>query len=413
MFLPPKPVVANIDKDALNKVISNLLSNALKFATQKIEIYLSENKKAGTLEIRVIDDGPGIEEEMQEKVFEPFFQITNRETQAKTNGTGIGLSLARQLVDRHSGKIFITGDKKGNCIFVVQVPTNLPVSPEELVIEDEPAAAAKSSHLNHHHPDKMYLLVVEDNEELQNFIEKNLKKEFNVFVANNGEEALKILEESLIDLVVSDIVMPGIDGLELTRMIKQNEQYSHIPVILLSAKTNISTKIEGLEHGADIYIEKPFSLVYLKAQISSLIENRMRVLDKFSKSPFISYGTIANNKRDEEFIQRINAEIEKNILDVDFSIEKLANNLSMSRSNLQRKIKGISGMAPNDYIRVYRLKKAADLMMREDYRINEICYIVGFNSGSYFAKCFQKQFGVLPKDFVKSTDQEAKGLTEN
>ncbi len=412
LFLPSKPVIANIDKDALNKVISNLLSNALKFAAQKIEIHLSENKKAGTLEIRITDDGPGIEEEMREKVFEPFFQIANSEKLSKSNGTGIGLSLARQLVDRHSGKILID-DKTENCCFVVQIPTNLPVSPEELVIEDEPAATIKSIHQNHHHPDKMYLLVVEDNEELQNFIEKNLKKDFNVFVANNGEEALEILEELLIDLVVSDIVMPGIDGLELTRLIKQNEQYSHIPVILLSAKTNISTKIEGLEHGADIYIEKPFSLVYLKAQISSLIENRMRVLDKFSKSPFISYGTIANNKRDEEFIQRINAEIEKNILDVDFSIEKLANNLSMSRSNLQRKIKGISGMAPNDYIRVYRLKKAADLMMKEDYRINEICYIVGFNSGSYFAKCFQKQFGVLPKDFVKSTEQETKGLTEN
>ena len=412
LLLSSRPVVANIDKDALNKVVSNLLSNALKFAAQKIEIRLSENKKAGTLEIRVTDDGPGIEKEMREKVFEPFFQITTRETLSKTNGTGIGLSLARQLVDRHSGKIFID-DKNENCCFVVQIPTNLPVSPEELVIEDEPAAAVKSVHQSQHHPDKMYLLVVEDNEELQNFIEKNLKKDYNVFVANNGEEALKILEESLIDLVVSDIVMPGIDGLELTRLIKQNEQYSHIPVILLSAKTNISTKIEGLEFGADIYIEKPFSLVYLKAQISSLIENRMRVLDKFSKSPFISYGTIANNKRDEEFIQRINAEIEKNILDVDFSIEKLANNLSMSRSNLQRKIKGISGMTPNDYIRVYRLKKAADLMMKEDYRINEICYIVGFNSGSYFAKCFQKQFGVLPKDFVKSTDQESKNSNES
>jgi DNA-binding response OmpR family regulator len=254
--------------------------------------------------------------------------------------------------------------------------------------------------------------VVEDNEELQNFLEKNLKKDFNVLVAGNGNDALKILNESAIDLIVSDIVMPGIDGLELTRQIKQNEQYCHIPVILLSARTNISTKIEGLEYGADIYIEKPFSLVYLKAQISSLIENRMRVLEKFSKSPFIPYGTIANNKRDEEFLYKMNTEIEKNILDVNFSIEKLAHNLSMSRSNLQRKIKGISGMVPNDYIRVYRLKKAATLLMKEDYRINEICYIVGFNSGSYFAKCFQKQFGVLPKDFVKSGDQETHAINE-
>ena len=405
LFLPQKSVIANIDKDALNKVISNLLSNALKFAVQKIEIYLSEDSKAGLFEIRIIDDGPGIEAGLREKVFEPFFQILNEEFSHKKNGTGIGLSLARQLVERHTGKIFIPNEDADYCTFIVQIPTMLPISHIEVIPDVDQSNAVKLTHLSHHHPDKMYLLVVEDNEELRNFMEKNLSKDFNVLVADNGKEAMKILYESVIDLVVSDIVMPGIDGLELTHLIKQNEQYSHIPVILLSAKTNISTKIEGLEYGADIYIEKPFSLVYLKAQINSLIENRMRVLEKFSKSPFIPYGTIANNKRDEEFLHKMNTEIEKNILDVNFSIERLASNLSMSRSNLQRKIKGISGMAPNDYIRVYRLKKAAVLMMKEDYRINEICYIVGFNSGSYFAKCFHKQFGVLPKDFVKSGDQ--------
>lgn len=413
LFLPQNSIIANIDKDALSKVINNLLSNALKFARQKIEIYLSEDKNEGIIEIKIVDDGPGIETELREKVFEPFFQIMNEKSSYKNNGTGIGLSLARQLVERHSGKIYIPNNDEKYCIFIVQIPTTLPTSHEEVIKEDEPTTTIKMAHLNHHHPDKMYLLVVEDNEELRNFIEKNLSKEFNVLVANNGKEAMKILDESVIDLVVSDIVMPGIDGLELTHLIKQNEQYSHIPVILLSAKTNITTKIEGLEFGADIYIEKPFSMVYLKAQINSLIENRIRVLEKFSKSPFIPYGTIANNKRDEEFLHKMNEEIEKNILDVNFSIEKLAGNLSMSRSNLQRKIKGISGMAPNDYIRVYRLKKAADLLMKEDYRINEICYIVGFNSGSYFAKCFQKQFGVLPKDFIKSGDQQPKHLNDN
>jgi ligand-binding sensor domain-containing protein/signal transduction histidine kinase/DNA-binding response OmpR family regulator len=412
MFLPQKLVIANIDKDALNKVISNLLSNALKFAKHKIEIFLTEDKKTSMMEIKISDDGPGIKAELTEKVFEPFFQINNGDNSLPNNGTGIGLALARQLVERHSGEIFVSNENSGCCNFTVRIPTMLPVSPEDVIKEEDTATMVKLTHLNHHHPDNMYILVVEDNEELQNFLEKNLKKDFNVLVAGNGNDALKILNESAIDLIVSDIVMPGIDGLELTRQIKQNEQYCHIPVILLSARTNISTKIEGLEYGADIYIEKPFSLVYLKAQISSLIENRMRVLEKFSKSPFIPYGTIANNKRDEEFLYKMNTEIEKNILDVNFSIEKLAHNLSMSRSNLQRKIKGISGMVPNDYIRVYRLKKAATLLMKEDYRINEICYIVGFNSGSYFAKCFQKQFGVLPKDFVKSGDQETHAINE-
>ncbi len=413
LVLPPKTIMANIDKDALNKVISNLLSNALKFAKQKIDIYLTDNGKTGMVEIRVSDDGPGIDPALREKVFQPFFQIANMETVTQNNGTGIGLSLARQLAERHSGKIFISDEYAGFCDFVVQIPGTLPASHEMEIIIEETVVIPKIDNQSHFHPDNINILVVEDNEELQNFLEKNLKKDFNVLVANNGKDALKILSQSVIDLVVSDIVMPGIDGLELTQMIKQNVEYSHIPVILLSAKTNINTKIEGLEHGSDIYIEKPFSLVYLKAQIKSLIDNRMRVLEKFSVSPFIPYGSIANNKKDEEFIEKMNNEIEKNILDVNFSIEKLANNLNMSRSSLQRKIKGISGMAPNDYIRVYRLKKAATLLMKEDFRINEICYVVGFNSGSYFAKCFQKQFGVLPKDFVKASEHEKRTVNES
>jgi len=176
---------------------------------------------------------------------------------------------------------------------------------------------------------------------------------------------------------------------------------------LLSARTNIQSKIEGLEFGADSYIEKPFSMNYLKAQISSLLENRKRVIDMFLKSPFVPYGTIASNKKDEKFLCRLNDEIEKNISDFDYSIEKLAVSLSMSRSNLQRKIRGISGMAPNDYIRVYRLKKAARLLLQGDYRINEICFLVGFNTPSYFSRCFQKQFGQLPKDFVKVVESSA------
>ena len=251
---------------------------------------------------------------------------------------------------------------------------------------------------------KPNLLIVEDNQELRNFLEKNLKHEFHIHTAPDGAAALQSMDENSFDLIISDILMPVMDGIELVKNIRQDEQFCHIPIILLSAKTNIESKIEGLDHGADSYIEKPFSIEFLKAQASSLIKNRIIVLEKFANSPFISYGAIANNKKDEEFINKMNDEIERNLADTDFSIEKLAFTLSMSRSKLQRKIKGISGMAPNDYIRVYRLKKAATLLSQGEYRINEICFIVGFNSPSYFAKCFLKQFGTLPKEFIKTND---------
>lgn len=407
LFIPKEKVVANFDKDAMNKVVSNLLSNAIKFSKSRVTISLSEDKSTNSLEIVVEDDGPGIESKFWDKVFEPFFQVHHVEVKHLKAGTGIGLTISRQLVDKHNGTIFIRDGSAGGCQFVVRIPANLHVTEEEQQPDEAQLSVPVSSgstEIGLVGNDKMHVLVVEDNEELRTFLEKNLKLEYEVYIAGNGGEALRILEHKSVDLVISDITMPEMDGLELAGILKHNEQYCHIPIILLSARTNLQTKLNGLEYGADIYIEKPFSMVYLKAQIASLIENRIRILDKFSKSPFVPYGTIANNKRDEEFLERLNEQIEKNISDVDFSIDKLAFEMMMSRSNLQRKIKGVSGLVPNDYIRVYRLKKAARLLLQGDYRINEICYLVGFNSGSYFSKCFFKQFGVLPKDFVKFSE---------
>ena len=414
LILPEEKISANFDRDALNKVISNLVTNAIKFSRSKVRIYLSEGKSDGFFEMRVADDGQGVEEKYREKVFEPFFQIRNGEVKHLKGGTGIGLTISRQLVEKHNGRIFIADDLPGWCQFVVRIPSCLELSggdtgPEEIYLA---RPAGNKAEANPVLADKMHVLIVEDNEEMRNFLEKNLNIDYDVLLAGEGNEALRILEANSVDLVISDITMPGMDGLELSGILKHDEQYCHIPVILLSARTNLQTKIDGLEHGADIYIEKPFSMVYLKAQIASLIENRIRILEKFSRSPFIPYGSIANNKRDEVFLEKLNGQIEKNISDIHFSIDKLAFELMMSRSNLQRKIKGVSGLVPNDYIRVYRLKKAARLLLQGDYRINEICYLVGFNSGSYFSKCFHKQFGVLPKDFVKNSEQEVSLMPE-
>lgn len=395
-------IYACLDKEALTKIISNLLTNALKYAEKNIDVFLTEDSAENGVffEIKVSDDGIGIPNELKKKVFEPFFQIENNGTVSKKMGTGIGLALAKQLVERHDGEIFIADDETEGAVLIVRIPERLDEIQsvkEEMPVEQHPVS--DENHLTE--PDKTVILIVEDNEELRIFLSKNLSKEHRILAASDGKQALHILEKHAVDLVLSDIVMPEMDGLELSKAIKQNEQFSHIPVILLSAKTNIQTKVEGLEYGADSYIEKPFSIAYLKAQINSLIENRMKILEKFSKSPVIPYGTIARNKRDEAFLDKLNKEIEHHLSDEQFSIEKLAASMSMSQSNLQRKIKGLSGMVPGDYIRVIKLKKAAQLLKSGEYRINEICYVVGFSSPSYFTKCFQKQFGMLPKDFVK------------
>lgn len=409
LVLPDHDVTANIDQEAIIKVVSNLLSNAIKFSRHTIIVSLMEKTEENLVEIWVEDDGPGIPEDHKEKIFEPFFQIERESFHQKNGGTGIGLTLSRQLAERHRGKIFLDVAYQDGCRFVFRIPSNLTAKGKDGIheIPSDEDAVLMVPEVSDQQGEHMKILIVEDNEELRTFLEKNLKGDYQVYMASTGVEGLNVLKGYNIDLIISDIVMPEMDGLELARNIKLDEQFSHIPVILLSARTNIQTKIEGLEFGADSYIEKPFSMSFLKAQISSLLENRKRLLEKFLKSPFVSYGTIASNKKDERFLERLNGEIEKTISDVEFSIEKLALSLSMSRSNLQRKIKGISGMAPNDYIRVYRLKKAAMLLLQGEYRINEICYLVGFNTPSYFSRCFQKQFGQLPKDFVKTAETGA------
>lgn len=407
-------VIKNADKEALTKILSNLLTNALKYAKTSIEIRLNEIDESDYLEITITDDGMGIPEAFREKVFEPFFQIEGNGNADGNSGTGIGLAFSRQLVEKHNGNLFVRETTEGHCEFVVRInardqnQNQLSHEPENPNIRQAISPLHAVEMEKPLKNDKPVLLIVEDNEDLCNFLERSLKLEYQVLTAPNGKQALHLLEHHVVDIIVSDVVMPGIDGLELVKEARGNEQFSHIPIVLLSARTNLETKVNGLDSGADAYIEKPFSLEYLKAQINSLIKNRVRLLEKFANSPFIPYGSIANNKKDEDFLNRLNDEIDHNISDADYSIEKLAAALSMSRSNLQRKIKGISGMTPNDYIRVLKLKKAARLIMEGEYRINEISYIVGFNSPSYFSKCFQKQFGALPSEFVNHNEELSK-----
>lgn len=383
------------DPDALTKIVGNFLTNALKYGKDKIVLELIINTD-GSFTISVSDNGKGIPDALKAKIFDPFYQIRSHEN---TKGTGIGLSLAKHLSEILGGDIQITDNPDGGSVFSFTFRELADYQTTENYQEEEQNTLADMPLFNAE--EKTNILVVEDNTEMLRFIENSLKADYNVSTAENAAQAMSTIDENSYDLIITDVMMPDTDGIEFTRQLHDNIAYSHIPVILLSAKTDNITKIEGLNAGADVFIEKPFSTSFLKAQIARLLANRKAILDSFNHSPLTPYSILTSNKSDMGFINRLNDEIDKNISDSDFSIESLTDKLYISRSNLQRKLKSICGYTPGDYLRTYRLKKATQLLIEDGLRINEVAYEVGFSSASYFTRCFVKQFGMLPKDFVK------------
>ena len=246
------------------------------------------------------------------------------------------------------------------------------------------------------------ILLVDDNEEILEFLERILKNKYDILKAENGSDALQILDKEAVQLVVSDVMMPVMDGFELCKTIKSSLEYSHIPIILLTAKDGIQSKIEGLELGADAYIEKPFSKEHLQAQIASLLNNRNIIREYFASSPLVHIKSIAHTKADEIFLETLHETISKNIEDTDLDVEKLAQIMNMSRITLYRKIKAISVLTPIELINITRLKRAAELLAEGSHRIFEVSYMVGFSSQSNFARNFQKQFNVTPSEYMNS-----------
>ncbi len=250
------------------------------------------------------------------------------------------------------------------------------------------------------------ILLVDDNEEILEFLERMLRNKYTILKAEDGAEALKILEREAIQLVISDVMMPVMDGFELCKRIKSNFEFSHIPVILLTAKNSIQAKVEGLELGADAYIEKPFSKEYLQAQMASLLNNRNIIREYFANSPLIHIKSMPHSKADELFLESLHDTITKNIEDTDLDVEKLAEIMNMSRITLYRKIKAISVLTPIELINITRLKKAAELLAQGNHRIFEVSYMVGFSSQSNFARNFQKHFNITPTEYMHSKQLE-------
>ena len=396
--LPQECFMADVNQEALTKIISNLLNNGVKYASTYLQISLETDEKV--FHIRTFNDGEMIPDTMKEEIFKPFVRLDKEDE--VTTGTGIGLALSRSLAELHQGSLMMEKGEEVNC-FCLTLPVNqdstITLSAENVSQVEENSCGWEQEETDTKEKKPM-ILVVEDNPDMLAFIRKQLTTEYSVLTAMNGIEALAVLDNHYVNLVVSDVMMPQMDGFELCKTIKSDLSYSHIPVVLLTAKTNIQSKIEGLELGADAYIEKPFSVEYLLANISSLIHNREKLRQTFAKSPFVAANTMALTKADEEFIWKLNDIIQANLHNPEFSMEDMADALKMSRSSFYRKIKGVLDLSPNEYLRLERLKQAAQLLKEGKSRVNEICYTVGFNSPSYFSKCFLKQFGVLPKDFI-------------
>lgn len=394
--IPATDVYASVDKEMIYKIIVNLMGNAVKFANNRIEIALLLVED--TFEILIHDDGPGIPDAEKQKIFAAFYQV---EATQSGSGTGIGLAFSKSLAEAHHGVLRVENSAYGGSSFILSLPLgNVEAAKECELIQEESASTASEQDADNPYSGRRFtVLLVEDNLELLNLTKESLSASFRVVKAQNGRQALDVLMRESVDVIVSDVMMLEMDGLELTKIVKSNIDYSHIPIILLTAKTTLESKIEGFECGADAYIEKPFSIRQLRMQIENLLKLRLafhKLMAELSGS--VSTSEFALSQKDCEFVAKIQEVVADQLSDENFSIDNLAEMMHMSRSNFYRKIKALSGMAPNDYLKMLRLNKAAELI-KSGIRIAEVCERVGFTSSSYFAKCFKAQFGVLPRDY--------------
>ena len=350
---------------------------------------------AERVRVRVDSNGERILDEDAEQIFEKFYQGS---LARQGKGTGLGLPYARSLAALHGGTLSLDRSVPDFNSFVLELPVHqeatveLPSAREKEDNEEMPTAID-----NLHHT----VLVVEDDPEMRGYLAKELSEQYNVLVAANGEDALQLVESQRIDLIVSDIMMPGIDGVALCNRIKSTTEYCHIPVILLTAAVGMETRIETLQAGADGYIEKPFAIELLLANVANLFKNREIANRQFTQSPLTHFNSMVTGGMDQEFMERLHDIVMKHLAEPDLNIETLTTELGTSKSTLYRKVTANTGLNINEYIRVSRLKKAAEMLSSQKYRISEVAYMTGFSSPSYFATCFQKQFNVSPSAFVK------------
>lgn len=425
--------IVYIDKLKFEKIVNNLLSNAFKFTEKGGKIKVSVSSASGDekdgVTIKFLDTGIGIRKERLQHVFDRFYQVDEQQKKSDL-GTGIGLALTKELVELHHGEITLESEFGIGTAFTVFLPLGKDhLSEEEFVesathtdeMDDEmlqggqilvPDAVTKTVTGKadiQQDSDLPLLLIVEDNADMRAYIKSYLTETYQVMEASNGKEGADMAIKHLPDLIVSDLMMPFMDGNEMTRLLKSDERTSHIPIILLTAKASTASKLEGLETGADDFLTKPFDAAELLVRIRNLIEQRQKLREILSR--FIGDNTQtkiirqtagkAMSKLDEQFLKKVKTAVENNMSNPEFSVEMLAQEVAMSRSQLHRKLKSLTDVTPTDFIRDIRLQKAAELLKAKELNITQVTYEIGISSLSYFAKVFKEKYGVPPSDYSK------------
>lgn len=413
-----------IDKDKFEKVINNLLSNAFKFTNEGGRIEVAAEKISGNpkefIQIKVSDSGIGIPKVKLEKIFDRFYQVDDS-SQRAYGGSGIGLSLVKELVDLHRWEISIASESGKGTEFAIKIPlwdyldenqkiksdydetkeliedatisqTEPPDSSDDLAETEE----TQNIKLN----EKPSLLLVEDSQDVRLYLYDLLKADYTIYQASNGLEGILIAQEKMPDLIISDVMMPEMDGMEFCKKIKTDWLTSHIPVILLTAKASGESKIEGLETGADDYLTKPFSSKELFIRIKNLLEIRRKLREKFSKDISPKPEVPALNPLDDEFIQKAFSIVEKNLDNSEFDNETFSKEMFLSRMQLHRKLQAVTGQTPGDFMRTFRLKRAAQMLKENKLSVTQIAFEVGYNSPSQFTRAFTKQFNCTPSEYL-------------
>ena len=413
------------DQDKLEKIMANLLSNAFKFTPKGgvVSVRLSIVKpEKRMVEIGVTDTGIGIAPEHIDHIFERYYQANIKNEQP---GTGIGLSLTKELVELHHGTITIQSTPGGGSTFLILLPMGKEHLANEEIGQDQPAEMSEKVLVQEEleptaeeviqpgeetsnksgtksGKDAPYLLIVEDTEDVRSYIKGFLEKHFQILEAEDGQQGYEKAVEKIPDLIISDVMMPGMNGFKLCKKLKTDERTSHIPVILLTARASESDKMQGLETGADDYIVKPFNAKELTVRAKNLIDQRRKLRERFTQDIMLSPKEISVTSADERFLKRAMEVIENNMGNADFGVESFSREIGLSHSQLHRKVRALTNQSPVEFIRSLRLKRAHSLLEQSWGNVAEISFEVGFNNPSYFAECFRKQFGKSPSEYTRT-----------
>ncbi|QCX40344.1 response regulator [Aureibaculum algae] len=417
------------DHDAIEKIMNNLLSNAFKFTPNNGSVIATISKEVGanngmdSVVVSVKDSGPGIPKAKEHHIFERFYVEKNYEKQNKT-GSGIGLSFTKSLVELHQGSIEVFSSPEQGTTFTFKLPTekNAYLKKPDITCKEEndsdylirtSEAELFAVDMNDDILDQDLtktksklpaLLVVDDNPDIRSFIKQVLSKDYSVYEANNGKVGLEIANKIVPNIILTDLLMPVMDGEEFCLKLKTTKETSHIPVIMLTAKASQESEINSLKIGADGYVRKPFDIEILELKIKNIIKQRDELRRRFSRDITLQPKEVTVTSVDEKFLQHAIEIVEKNMMNTEFNVEMLVKEMGHSRSNLYLKFKELTGLSSSEFIRNIKLKRAVQLFESSDLLVKEIMYQTGFNTASYFAKCFKKQFGVIPSEYVKQKE---------